>query len=81
MKRVFITATLFIIVQTAFAQNIIKSNDPHIHYMGRVKVNADSAELSWSGNSVTINFNGTGVSALLRDQSGINYFKVISMGK
>lgn len=81
MKQFFIAAILFIIVQTAFAQSIIKSNDSHIHYMGRVKVNVDSSELSWSGNSITINFHGTGVKALLRDQSGINYFKVIVDGK
>jgi Carbohydrate esterase 2 N-terminal/GDSL-like Lipase/Acylhydrolase family len=81
MKPFFIAAILCIIVQTAFTQSIIKSNDPHIHYMGRVRVNADSAELSWSGNSITINFKGTGVKALLRDQSGINYFKVIVDGQ
>jgi len=81
MKQFFNVVILFIIAQTAFAQSIIKSNDLHIHYMGRVLVNADSAELSWSGNSISINFKGTGVKALLKDQSGINYFKIIIDGK
>lgn len=81
MKPFFIAVIACTIVQYAFAQKIIKSNDSHIHYMGRVLVNPDSAELSWSGNSISINFKGTGVKALLRDQSGINYFKVIVDGK
>lgn len=64
-----------------FAQNIVKSNDPHIRYEGRVSVNQDSAMLSWPGNSITINFKGTGVKALLRDEKGTNYFKVIVDGQ
>lgn len=64
-----------------FAQNIVKSNDPHICYDGRVSVNQDSAMLSWPGNSITINFKGTGVKALLRDEKGTNYFKVIVDGQ
>ena len=63
------------------AQNIIKSSDPHIRYEGRVSVNDDSAMLSWPGNSITINFKGTGVKALLRDEKGANYFKVIVDGQ
>ena len=81
MKQIVSIAFLCIVTQLVFAQTLINSNDRHLRYMGRVKVNADSAELSWSGTSVTINFKGTGIKALLRDQSGINWFKVIVDGQ
>lgn len=67
-------------VTTCKAQ-VIKSNDPHIHYMGRVAVQEDAALLSWSGTSVGINFNGTEVSAVLKDERGESTFNVIVDGK
>ncbi|MEP7375112.1 MAG: SGNH/GDSL hydrolase family protein [Chitinophagaceae bacterium] len=76
--RNFLSAAVFLfIVHSGFTQTIIKSTDPHIRYMGRVDFRGDSAALSWPGNSVSINFYGTGIKALLGDQSGTNYFKVI----
>src|SRR4051812_48930947 len=77
IKQFLIAAILCLCLQTGFGQKIIKSTDPHIHYMGRVAFSKDTAELSWSGSSAAINFTGTGVKALLKDQSGTNYFKVI----
>jgi len=63
------------------AQNVVvKSHDTHIHYMGRVIMQDDAAELSWSGTSVKINFKGTGVKATLRDEHGYDYFNVIVDG-
>lgn len=81
MKKYLLAAASLVILHTSYAQTVIKSDDPHIHYMGRVAFKPDAAELSWSGNSASINFKGTGVKALLKDQSGINYFKVIVDGK
>jgi Lysophospholipase L1 and related esterases len=63
------------------AQVIIKSNDPRIHYMGRTDKSGDAAVLSWPGSSISINFNGTGVKALLKDQHGENFYNVIIDGK
>jgi hypothetical protein len=82
MNKLFITFfALGLSMQYAFAQsNIIKNNDPHIHYMGRVAVTDSATVLSWAGNSATINFNGTGVDALLKDEGGENYMKVIVDG-
>lgn len=59
------------------AQTTIKFNDPHIHYMGRVAMRDSAAELSWSANSVKINFSGTGVSASLSDERSDNNYNVI----
>jgi hypothetical protein len=77
MKNFLSAAVFLFIVHGGFTQTIIKSTDPHIRYMGRVDFRGDSAALSWPGNSVSINFNGTGIKVLLGDQSGTNYFKVI----
>jgi hypothetical protein len=59
----------------------VKSTDDHIHYMGRVDIQADKAVLSWSGTSVKINFNGTGAKAVMQDERGDNYYNVIVDGK
>jgi len=76
--RIFIVVHLLLLMlQNGAAQTIVKSNDPHIHYMGRIAFKPDAAELSWPGNSISINFSGTGVKALLKDQFGTNYYKVI----
>jgi len=63
------------------AQVIVKANDPHIHYMGRVVMSDSAAELSWSATSVTINFKGTGVTATLKDERSDNNYDVIVDGK
>jgi len=81
MRHLSTIAILLLVLQTGFAQQVIKSNDPHIHYMGRIGFEGNAAELSWPGSSATINFTGTGVKALLKDQSGANYFKVIVDGR
>lgn len=66
----------------AQAQNsIIKNNDPHIHYMGRVVQTDNSAQLSWSATTVSINFKGTGVMVKLKDERGDNYYNVVLDGK
>ncbi|RFM33348.1 electron transporter RnfD [Chitinophaga silvisoli] len=64
------------------AQNLtIKSNDPHIHYMGRVIQTDNSAQLSWSATTVSINFKGTGVKVTLKDERGDNFYNVVVDGK
>lgn len=80
MKKLLTAAVLLFSILSCRTQEIIKSNDPHIHYMGRINFKDDAAELSWPGSSATINFTGTGVKAVLQDQSGNNYFKVIVDG-
>ncbi|GAA4102719.1 SGNH/GDSL hydrolase family protein [Mucilaginibacter panaciglaebae] len=63
------------------AQVIIKSDDPRIHYMGRIDKSTDAAVLSWPGSSISVNFNGTGVKAILKDQHGENFYNVIIDGR
>ena len=77
--------TLFLSITICYvsnAQNItVKNNDEHIHYTGRVDVQPGSTMLSWSGNSFKINFSGSGVKALLKDEQGLNFYNVIVDGK
>ncbi|WP_107830650.1 SGNH/GDSL hydrolase family protein [Mucilaginibacter yixingensis] len=80
MKRLSILFFLFISA-TALAQQALPYNDTRIHYMGRVQMQNGSAVLSWSGNSATINFNGTGADAILSDEKGDNFLDVIVDGK
>ena len=59
----------------------IRFNDPRIHYMGRVAMTDSAAQLSWTATSVSIQFNGTGVKALLKDERGDNYYTIVVDGK
>jgi hypothetical protein len=65
----------------AAAQNVLNYNDPHIRYSGRIDYKDDAAILSWSGSSVTVNFNGTGIAIKIKDERGDNFFNEILDGK
>ncbi|GAC1302291.1 MAG: SGNH/GDSL hydrolase family protein [Mucilaginibacter sp.] len=81
MKFKFFTISLFIAISFQCpAQVIVKANDPHIHYMGRIAVKDSAAELSWSASSVKINFSGTAVHATLRDERSDNNYNVVVDG-
>ncbi|MFI5159771.1 MAG: SGNH/GDSL hydrolase family protein [Sphingobacteriales bacterium] len=60
---------------------VVTSHDPHIHYMGRINMLDEAAELSWSASSAEINFYGTGVKATLKDEHGEDFINVIVDGK
>jgi hypothetical protein len=68
---------LFAFVSTVNAQTLINFKDPKIHYMGRIGIKDDAAELTWSASSVIINFNGTGAKATLKDDSGFDFITVV----
>ena len=74
---------LFLSFLTAFsckAQVVVKANDPHIRYSGRIAFVDSAAVLSWSGSSIKINFEGNGIQFAMRDD-GDNYFTEILDGK
>lgn len=79
MRRNFLffsTLLLFYNVN-CFSQQYISFKDKHISYEGRVLYTPDAAELMWPGTSVTINFIGTGISGIFKDQDTSNYYNVI----
>lgn len=69
---------LSILFNSGSAQTkFIPFNHPSFYYEGRVSHKNDAAELTWSGSSVTIFFNGTNLSAILKDADTANYYNVI----
>ena len=79
--RFWICLIAILISLNCAAQTIIKFNDPHIRYSGRIARRDTAAELSWSANSIKINFTGTGVSITLKDERSDNNYNVIVDGK
>ena len=57
---------------------IIPFSNSEIEYSGRIDFSKEeAADIYWSGSSVKINFEGTSIQALLKDESGDNYYNVI----
>ncbi|MEP7107566.1 MAG: SGNH/GDSL hydrolase family protein [Ferruginibacter sp.] len=65
----------------SYSQNVntlVDAHDTQIQYEGRTGFNNPGiAELYWPGSSIRVRFKGTGISAILRDQRGDNYYNVI----
>ena len=55
----------------------VSYNNKRIVYEGRIPYANDAAELTWPGTSVKINFKGTGISGIFKDQDTANYYNVI----
>jgi len=81
MRKLILPALLFICSLSVRADVVVKSDDTHIHYMGRIGKADNASVLSWPGTSASINFNGTSVTATLEDQYGENYYNVIVDGQ
>ena len=77
-KLYFIVMLLTVANASCYAQNVVvKSHDAHIRYSGRIIMTDDAAELAWSASSIKINFKGTSVKAVLKDEHGNDYWNVI----
>lgn len=82
MKNFLLLFLTLLTARFTSAQVLIKANDPHIHYMGRVNIsNPNAAVLAWPGTSVKVNFTGTCIKFITRDELGKNYYNVILDGK
>ncbi|MBE9583756.1 electron transporter RnfD [Mucilaginibacter sp. JRF] len=78
----FIATVFAVTTVSCLAQDVvIKNNDPHILYTGRVAVTDSNTMLSWTATTVKLNFKGTGVKVLLNDEAGDNFYNVIIDGK
>ena len=79
MLRNFLLASTLLLFYNVncFSQQLISCKDKHISYEGRILYTPDAAELMWPGTSVTINFIGTGISGIFKDQDTSNYYNVI----
>jgi lysophospholipase L1-like esterase len=78
MRYKYLIINLFIVIGfNCTAQIVVKANDPHIRYTGRIAMTDSTAELSWSASTIKINFSGTGVRAILKDERSDNNYDVI----
>lgn len=69
---------LSVLTTNCHSQNIVTSpGDEHIQYEGRIAFKDDAAELTWPATTVTIRFEGTGISGVFKDQDTSNYYNVI----
>tara|TARA_B100000809_G_scaffold193813_1_gene192880 strand:+ start:29863 stop:30945 length:1083 start_codon:yes stop_codon:yes gene_type:complete len=60
----------------------VSFDNKNVYYEGRVAKNKDigAAEIYWPGSSVSLQFEGMSISAILDDEKGENYFTVVVDG-
>lgn len=82
MKRCLLSVTvLFVLIFMVKAGDTIPANHPFIEYTGRIDFSDSLAPVfSYSGVSIRVSFEGTGISAVLSDDQGENYYNVILDG-
>jgi hypothetical protein len=82
-KNLYLAVLLFyLILGNSNAQNkFIAFNDSNVSYEGRILYNNDAAILSWPGSTVSLQFEGTTISAIMQDMDTANYYNVILDGK
>jgi hypothetical protein len=76
-KNFFFLTLLMLFLGDNTQAKTVKFSSQNIKYEGRILYNPDAAVLSWPGTSVTLNFKGKEVSAILQDLDSANYYNVI----
>ena len=81
MKRITYSlwfGSLFLLSCQEKKQVFVNFSNPELNYSGRVNFdNKEGAEFYWTGSYIKMNFEGEKVSAILKDESGDNYYNVI----
>ena len=77
MRKLFTPVLFIFIALNGFSQQFVSFSNKHIAYEGRIAFTGDAAELMWPGTSITINFTGTGISGIFKDQDTSNYYNII----
>lgn len=78
MVKNFLLLFVVFVLGCSSAQNKdIAFDNPNISYEGRILFLSDAAELSWSGSSVSIQFEGSSISATLQDLDTANYYNIV----
>lgn len=78
IRNLIFVLSIFIISCSNKKELFISFSNPEIEYWGRVDtISSEAAQLSWSGTSIKMNFEGESIQALMKDESGDNYYNVI----
>lgn len=76
-----LSVVLLLAIACNTAETSIDFKHPNLTYEGRITYQDTAAELTWSGVSVSMLFEGTGVSATLQGLDTANYYNIIVDGK
>ena len=69
---------IILVFSTKLNAKIVPASNPLIEYTGRIDFsNPDAPKFSYSGVSICASFKGTGITAILDDEKGENYFTII----
>ncbi len=81
MKNIsMLLVTFMVILLSCTNKNelFVNYSNPEIEYWGRIDtVTNTGAELYWSGTSIKLNFEGEKIGAVMKDETGDNYYNVI----
>lgn len=78
IKFITLVSLLIILPKLVLAQKKhIAFNNPEIQYEGRIAFSDSTACINWSGTSISLNFKGSEISAILKDADTANYYNVI----
>lgn len=80
-KFIPLTVLMLVLACSSNQQLLVDASNPQIDYEGRIDTSKDKeTAIYYSGTSIKLNFEGTSVSALLKDEKGDNYFNIIVDG-
>ncbi len=80
-KTYLLSLVLFIAVTLCYSSILVPFNQKKLSYMGRVEtIENQCAKIYWPGTSVTINFKGTEIKAILKNGKEDAYFYAIVDG-
>ena len=78
LKLLALCLLFFVVACTAKQTLIVQYDNPEIEYWGRIDTTSNNAaELYWSGTSIRLNFEGSGISAEFDEERGDNYYNII----
>lgn len=77
--NLLVSLSILILTSTIITaqKRFIPFNNQKIQYEGRIAYNDSTACLNWSGSSISMNFRGSEISAILKDADTANYYNVI----
>lgn len=78
IKVLLLISILFLTPKIITAQKkAVPFNNHKIRYEGRIAYRDSAACINWSGSSISLNFRGSEISAILKDADTANYYNVI----